>query len=98
MKVPMQLLSAGCGALEQGGLWSNVVVLDDEQHEFNDGSRMDKGLKTAKISVCTENENEVGKRLFTLKYPIQILAEVETSVKQSQLVMKIKNFSTNSDK
>lgn len=96
MNVQMRVLSVGGGILEDGGnLWANCQILDTEQVIFQDDSRLDKGVKVAKVNLDTSNDNELVKRFFLEDFPADFVMTVSNSVKKGAMTMKIINFKSN---
>lgn len=99
MKVQMHVLAVGAGTLENDDgktvPWANINVLDGELHEFDDGTRIDKGVKVAKINVNTDNNNAVSKRFFNESFPADFTLIVDTSVKKGAMSISVKDFISN---
>ena len=88
----MHVLAVGAGTLENGAQWANAQVLDDELHVFNDGVRLEKGVKVAKINLITDNDNALALRFFKEDFPKDFTLNVETSVKKGAMTVLITDF------
>lgn len=97
METQLYVLNAGCGSME-GNLWSKVQILDDEVFIVNDGERLDKGVKPAKLNVDTSNNNALGKKLHNLNLPATLTVTLKSSVKGGEVSMKIVDFKLPTDK
>lgn len=91
MKTTLHVLNASFGDME-GTLWSKLQTLSSEQFDFNDGSRCEKGIKPGKMTVCTENNNALGRRLYLENYPCDLSVTLSQSVKGGDVSYKVTDY------
>ena len=94
MKIPMNIIRLSAGKIEDNGmLYSNAIVLDDDIANLIEPDRIDVGQKDAKVSMSTDNHNQLAKELaHSGLIPSVILCDVETTVKKNVMTMKIVGF------
>jgi len=94
MKIPLEILRISAGKIEDNGmLYANAFILDNSIANTIEADRIDVGQQQAKVTICTNNENALSKKLAsTGVVPSSILCEVETAVKKGIMTMKIVGF------
>jgi hypothetical protein len=74
-------------------LWCNAIVLEDKAEQTVDGNQFASGQKHAKVSVNTQNNNELGRLISSsCLLPAIIEVDISSSVKKGMMVMEITGF------
>lgn len=91
MKIKMHVLNVGYGNME-GTDWANAQILADTPESVDDGDRFFKGCKTAKISITTNNNQDIAKRLGRETFPQEIEFEADMAIVGGKTQLKILDF------
>lgn len=74
-------------------LWSNAIIIEDKTENVLDGNSFASGQKHAKVQICTDNNNELGKKIASSGLlPAVLDVEISSSVKKGMMVMEITGF------
>ena len=95
MKVPMHITRISSGRIEDNGmLYASAYVLNDEKINLVEDDRIDVGKHLAKVSISTDDNNSLSRRLANSGLIGSIvLCEVATEIKKNQMTMRIVDFS-----
>lgn len=92
MQVKMHVLNVSSGSMD-GNLWGKVMVLNDEQFcVVTADGRRDKGIKPAKVSLDTSNDNKLAKELHEMNFPADYMFTLSQSVKGGEVSLKVIGF------
>ena len=94
MKTNMQVVNIGFGSME-GNPWAKAEILDGNVEFVDDGNRVFKGAKTAKINLDTSNNQALGLRLQSETFPAFFELDVDMSIVGGKTQLKILDFKSN---
>lgn len=94
MNIQMQVLNIGFGTME-GTPWAKAEILDGTIEHIDDGQRVFKGAKTAKLNIDPRNNFEIAKRFSRETFPSNFEVNAEMSVVGGKTQLKIVDFKTN---
>lgn len=94
MKASLNILRVAGGIIDDNNqLWSNAIVVEDKTEHSFEANQFASGQKHAKVSISTENNNALGRRIAESGLlPGFIEVEISTTVKKASMVMEITGF------
>ncbi len=94
MKASFNILRVAGGIIDDNQqLWSNAIVVEENTEHSIEANQFASGQKHAKVSISTDNNNEVGRAIASSGLlPGIIEVEVSTTVKAGAMVMQITGF------
>jgi hypothetical protein len=100
MKSRIHILRVAGGIIDDNNqLWSNAIVMEDKVENVLEGNQFACGQKHAKVQICTDNNNELGKKIASCGLlPCVLEVEISNTVKKGMMVMEITGFDINSVK
>ncbi len=94
MKAKMNILRVAGGIIDDNNqLWANAIVVEDKTEQSVEANQFASGQKHAKVSICTDDNNKVGREIASSKsLPGLVEVELSSSVKKGVMVMEIVGF------
>lgn len=94
MRQKINIVRVAGGIIDDNNqLWSNAIVIEDKTEKLLDGNNFASGQKHAKVQICTDNNNELGKKISQFaSLPGLVEVEITSSVKKGMMVMEITGF------
>jgi hypothetical protein len=90
----LNILRVAGGIIDENNmLWCNAIVVEDKTENTFDSNQFASGQKHAKVSISTDNNNQLGLAIAKSgKLPGLIEVEISSSVKKGVMVMEITGF------
>lgn len=90
----MYILRILAGKIEDNGmLYANAFVLDENKAHVIEDDRIDSGQQHAKIKISTDNNNQIAREIAKLNVlPATLLVNTKSSVRKGELSLTIVGF------
>lgn len=94
MKHSLNVLRVAGGIIDDNQqLWCNAIVVEEKTEHLLESNQFASGQKHAKVSISTDNNNELGRLIAASRsLPAFIDVEIASSVKKGVMVMEIVGF------